>query len=68
MFKNKKVKNVQWTTLMKVFFNGPKGLKASHKKHVYQSGVCPRFVANPCGQAKSRILSIKKALIYKALI
>ena len=68
MLKKEKVKNVQWTTLIKVFLSGPKRLKTSHKKHVLQRCVCPRFVANPCGQAKSRILGIKKALINKALI
>ena len=62
MFKKEKAKNVRWTTLMKVFLSGPKWLKKSHKKNMSQRCVCPRFVANPCGQAKLRGFRHKKSL------
>ena len=47
---------------MKMFYNSQKRLKTSHKNHVSQMGLCPRFVANPCGQAKIPYFGHKKSL------
>ena len=54
--------------LMKVFYNSQIMLKISHKKHVSQVGLCPRFVANPCGQAKSPWFRYKKSLDKQGVI
>ena len=47
---------------MKMFSDSQILLKTSHKNHVSQMGLCPRFVANPCGQVKLRGFGHKKSL------
>ena len=54
--------------VLKVFYNSQIMLKTSHKKHVSQVVLCPRIVANPCGQAKSPLFMYKKSLDKQGVI
>ena len=51
-----------------MFYDSQIVLKTSHKKHVSQVGLCPRFVANPCGQAKFPRFRHKKSLDKQGVI